>query len=236
MIVAGIGYRRLGFIASLPLIRILETSRVLKVLVYRAYSTRFQFGRQFTNMGSLYDPDLTEVGNNVVIGGGAVVEAHAVSVRRDGTRVYVTAPVKLGNGATIGGVSHVPLGCVIGADAILETGSILAPFTNVPPGEVWGGNPARFLRKRTDTETEGQGAHMNSIAPSQHIVTHAESGELRRLVTDALKLSASESPEELSADTCSSWDSLGQVAIAAAIYDRYGIAIDATQPSSTLEV
>src|SRR5579863_5076557 len=43
VIVAGIGYRRLGIIASLPLVRLLETSRVLKGLVYRAYSTRFQF-------------------------------------------------------------------------------------------------------------------------------------------------------------------------------------------------
>jgi FkbH-like protein len=229
MTIAGVAYRRLAIIGNMPLIRVLEASRVLRLLVYHAYSPRVQFGRQFTNMGSLHDPDLTEVGDNVVIGGRAVVEAHAVSARGDGTLVYVSAPVKLGNGVTVGGVSHVALGCVMGPDSILETGSVLAPFTNVPPGEVWGGNPARFLRKRAELEAREQSAQVISTAAAQNSAIPAGSGELRLLVADALKLSASETSGELSADTCFAWDSLGQVAIAAAIYDHYGVTIDAAQ-------
>ena len=56
--------------------------------------------------------------------------------------------------------SHVLIGArsVICEGAIIESGSILTPGSVVPParripsGELWGGNPAKFIRKLTEHE------------------------------------------------------------------------------------
>jgi len=54
----------------------------------------------------------------------------------------------------------------------------------------------------------------------------AEYERARQLVAFALGIDTAEIPENLSADSCTSWDSLGQVAIASALFDRYGITIN----------
>ncbi len=61
---------------------------------------------------------------------------------------------------------------------------------------------------------------MASVTPSPSVAA------LRELVVAALQLGPGEAPAELSSDTCAAWDSLGQIAIAAALFDRYGIAVD----------
>jgi FkbH-like protein len=50
--------------------------------------------------------------------------------------------------------------------------------------------------------------------------------EVRHLVLEALNLGEHGAPTELSRDQCGAWDSLGQVAIASALFDRYGIEVD----------
>jgi len=35
---------------------------------------------------------------------------------------------------------------------MVAAGALVTPDTRIPSGEVWGGNPARFLRKLTDEE------------------------------------------------------------------------------------
>jgi len=51
---------------------------------------------------------------------------------------------------------------VIGENAVVESGSVVAPFTHIPAGEVWGGNPAGFRRKRDDA---GEAAARIAAAP-----------------------------------------------------------------------
>jgi acetyltransferase-like isoleucine patch superfamily enzyme len=114
----------------------------------RAYSPALHLGSGVINLGFLVDPDLTEVGDNTVIGGGSFLVAHAMVPRRNGTLVFMSAPIKIGHRVTLGGGASVAMGCVIGDDAVLEPSSVMAPFTNIPAGEVWGGHPAAFLRKR----------------------------------------------------------------------------------------
>jgi FkbH-like protein len=122
---------------------------------------------------------------------------------------------------TLGGASRVALGCVIGDDAILEPDSALPPFTNVPAGEVWGGNPARCVRKRDGDEVSD--ARARSVPPRPSALP-AE--DVRQLVVGALGLPTGTPAEELTARSCASWDSLGQVAIASALFDKYGIAVE----------
>jgi carbonic anhydrase/acetyltransferase-like protein (isoleucine patch superfamily) len=58
----------------------------------------------------------------------------------------------VGDGAFVGMGSIVMDGCAIEAGAMLAAGSMLTPGKRVPTGELWGGRPARFMRKLTDVE------------------------------------------------------------------------------------
>jgi len=79
---------------------------------------------------------------------------------------------------------------------------------------------------------------------SEKSIAHGEAEELgaeyeraRQLVAFALGINAAEIPEDRSADSCTLWDSLGQVAIASALFDRYGVTINDQKAShlQTLE-
>ncbi|KAG0491148.1 hypothetical protein HPP92_008011 [Vanilla planifolia] len=43
-------------------------------------------------------------------------------------------------------------GSLVETNSILEAGSVLPPGRRIPTGELWSGNPARFVRKLTDDE------------------------------------------------------------------------------------
>lgn len=227
VVTAVICYRRLAIVHGLPFSYVLGSMPGFSRLAMRAYAPSVSAGRAFVSWGRIYDPDLTEVGDNVVIGGGAAIVAHGMSTRPDGSIVYVSAPIRIGNRVTIGGESRVALGCVIEDDAIVEPGAIVAAMTHIPAGEVWGGNPAQFRRKRDDfgaTESGAETALANGVMqPDGASATPAD--ELRQLVLGALDLDEASAPSDLSSETCSAWDSLGQLVIAAAIFDRYGVVV-----------
>ena len=236
-VVAIVCYRRLAFVQGLPFAPAMGASSIFSRALLRSYSPSVRMGRNGANMGLLYDPDLTEVGDQVVIGAGAVVCAHSLSMRPDGSLVYVSAPIRIGHRVTIGGEARVGLGCVIEDDAIVEPGAVVAALTHIPAGEVWGGNPARLRRKRDDlgaaeampaavavTVPAQPGAAIGALQPNG--TTFNETGELRRLVLAALDLDDAAAPADLSSETCTAWDSLGQLAIAAAIFDRYGVVVN----------
>ena len=43
-------------------------------------------------------------------------------------------------------------GSLVETNSILEAGSVLPPGRRIPTGEIWAGNPARFVRKLTHEE------------------------------------------------------------------------------------
>jgi acetyltransferase-like isoleucine patch superfamily enzyme len=55
------------------------------------------------------------------------------------------APVRIRAGAFIGGNSMVLKGVTVGERSVVCAGSVL--FCDVPPDQIWAGNPARFIRK-----------------------------------------------------------------------------------------
>eukprot|EP00983_Pelagomonas_calceolata_P036067 1128216-Pelagomonas_calceolata.AAC.2 len=57
----------------------------------------------------------------------------------------------------IGARSVVCEGAIIESEAILTPGSVVPPARRIPSGELWGGNPARFIRKLTGNEVGGAG-------------------------------------------------------------------------------
>jgi acetyltransferase-like isoleucine patch superfamily enzyme len=56
-----------------------------------------------------------------------------------------TAPVTIGRRAFVGGHAILLKGSTVGEGAVLGAGSVLR--SRVPDGQVWAGNPARFLRR-----------------------------------------------------------------------------------------
>lgn len=97
------------------------------------------------------------IGSNVLIGEGVSVRdsTHAYSdpnrpIREQGDvygTILIEDDVWIGRGCLIQGR---PEGVTIGRGAILAANSVAS--RSIPAGEVWGGVPARFLKKRTEHE------------------------------------------------------------------------------------
>ncbi|MFZ4694773.1 MAG: acyltransferase [Verrucomicrobiia bacterium] len=54
-------------------------------------------------------------------------------------------PVRIEDGAFIGTNAIILKGVTVGAESVIAAGAVVAK--SIPPGEIWGGNPARFIKK-----------------------------------------------------------------------------------------
>lgn len=63
-------------------------------------------------------------------------------------------PTLVKSGASIGSGSVIICGITIGEDAVIGAGAVVTH--DVPAGEVWVGNPARFLRRATEQGVGGR--------------------------------------------------------------------------------
>ena len=64
------------------------------------------------------------------------------------------APVKIGSKCVIGTHAQVNPGCVIGDKAVIASRAVLPKYTVVPAGEVWGGIPAKCIRRADGSKPE----------------------------------------------------------------------------------
>jgi FkbH-like protein len=216
---------------SLPVTRYMLRLPILSKLVLYSYSPKVFLGRECQIWGYLYDPDLTTIGERAVIGGGTAVSAHSMTTDQDGRLVYTTAPIHIGPRAVIGGESRIALGVRIGTDAIVEAGSVVAPFTSIPDGEIWAGNPATFQRHRfSATAIDRSDKDDQSLSgSSQHVGTASDEDEaaLRLIIAQNIDAPVSDIRDDSSAADYSNWDSLAQLGIAASVRDRFGIELSA---------
>ena len=93
------------------------------------------------------------IGSYVMIGADCKIydtDFHPMNVQdrvgqyRDDTKT-VSKPIVIEDGAFIGGGSYILKGSFIGKNAIIGAGSVVTG--HVPEGEIWAGNPARFIKK-----------------------------------------------------------------------------------------
>jgi acetyltransferase-like isoleucine patch superfamily enzyme len=115
-------------------------------------NARIVIGKNFGMSNSaLYCAEQITIGDNVMIGGSCKIwdtDFHPLDPSRratDPNAGYSTKPITIGNNVFIGGFSIVLKGVTIGDNAIVGAGSVVTK--NIPAGEIWGGNPATFIRK-----------------------------------------------------------------------------------------
>ncbi|MFA5165140.1 MAG: DapH/DapD/GlmU-related protein [Candidatus Omnitrophota bacterium] len=95
------------------------------------------------NSKYIFDATLLEIGDNTVVGGGAIIIGHIVE---RGT--LKLRKVKIGKNVTIGSHSTIMPGCEIGDNAIIGASAVLRKGTKVEPRDIYYGIPAESIRNR----------------------------------------------------------------------------------------
>ncbi|HIF45857.1 MAG TPA: N-acetyltransferase [Candidatus Poseidoniales archaeon] len=95
--------------------------------------------------GTAYIADKTQIGSEVFIGPGAVItnDRHPPSNGR-------WSPIMVADKAIIGANATLVAGIRIGEGSVVAAGAVVTK--DVPPNEVWGGNPAKFLMGKSEYE------------------------------------------------------------------------------------
>jgi UDP-2-acetamido-3-amino-2,3-dideoxy-glucuronate N-acetyltransferase len=100
--------------------------------------------------GGAYVADGTQVGEGVFIGPNATILNDRYPPSRDSTKwEYVSIEER----SVIGGGATILPGLRVGSHAVIAAGSVLTK--NIPSGEVWAGNPAKFHMLRSEYEEAG---------------------------------------------------------------------------------
>lgn len=92
-----------------------------------------------------------EIEDDVTIGGGVKIydnDFHSLDYQTRVERPYddiVSKPVKICKGAFIGAGSYILKGVTVGEKSVVGAGSVVSK--DIPEGEIWAGNPAKFLRR-----------------------------------------------------------------------------------------
>lgn len=93
---------------------------------------------------SLY-PEQIVVGKHVHITMRCIILTHTLDTGRNGIH-WKKGAVEIGDGSFIGANTIICNSVVIGKNVIVGAGSIVTK--SIPDNEIWGGNPARFIKKR----------------------------------------------------------------------------------------
>lgn len=115
------------------------TPSPLNLLFYQMMGMKIGRGTAI-NTTHISDPSLIEIGEKVTLGGSVTVVAH---YGQGG--MLIIAPVKIGDGCTIGLRATVMGGTEIGPGAKVLPHSVVMPKTVIPAGEIWGGIPAQKI-------------------------------------------------------------------------------------------
>lgn len=100
---------------------------------------------------AIYCAEKITIGNNVMIGGSCKIwdtDFHPLNPtqRENSPNLnYLTKPIEIGNNVFIGGFSIILKGVKIGDNSIVGAGSVVCK--DIPENQIWGGNPAKFIKQ-----------------------------------------------------------------------------------------
>lgn len=109
-------------------------------LFYQALGAKL--GANTYSSGIILDPLFVGIGHDSIVGQYALLVPHVIEGEK-----LAHARITIGSHVTIGAHAVVLSGVSIGDGAIVATGAVVAKGTQIGAGEVWGGVPARLLRK-----------------------------------------------------------------------------------------
>ena len=132
---------------ALPSLKWMVPSFVANIY-YQMMGCKVAKGAQI-NSPSVNDCFMVEIGAKTVIGGSAVINGHLFE--RDGIHL---SKVRIGAKVVIGTMAQINPGCIVGDGAVIASKAVLPKFTEVPPGEVWGGIPAKCIRRADGSKPE----------------------------------------------------------------------------------
>ena len=94
--------------------------------------------------------NVVTIGSNINIGGGTKIwdtDFHSLSYseRIGEDKMIVTKPIVIKDGCFIGGNCTILKGVTIGEKSVVGACSVVTK--SIPDGEIWAGNPARFIKK-----------------------------------------------------------------------------------------
>lgn len=135
-------YRKLWLsIAGLPMLP-QQRAKVLRFGGLKVKGCAYIYG------GVLFDtvaPNNIYIGNNVVITAGAKILTHYLDPSVEG-RKFRIGEVHIEDDVFIGVNAIICNSVTIGKGAIIGAGSVITK--DIPPYQVWAGNPARFIKER----------------------------------------------------------------------------------------
>ena len=82
-----------------------------------------------------------------MIGHGAVILGHEVISKRNQIFTRINK-INIKDNVTLGVYSIIMSGVHIGKNSIVQANSLVLTGTKIPENEIWGGNPAKFIKKR----------------------------------------------------------------------------------------
>lgn len=116
-------------------------------LLFRLLGAKLGKNVQF-NSRHVYDATLIEIGDNTVVGGGAIILGHIVERGK-----LKLKRVKIGSNVTIGSHSTIMPGCEIGDGAVIGASAVLLKDTKVGTRDVFFGIPAESIRHKHKPQT-----------------------------------------------------------------------------------
>jgi maltose O-acetyltransferase len=102
----------------------------------------------YISSGTILDSYLVSIGSGSLIGVRAIISAHITEKNH-----LILGPVTIGENVTIGGNSIIAPGATIGDNVIIGVNSLVIKDQKIPSNTVYGGTPARLIRKIDGTES-----------------------------------------------------------------------------------
>jgi acetyltransferase-like isoleucine patch superfamily enzyme len=111
---------------------------------YRLAGAKIGKGVQINTI-NLNDPSMVTIEDNVVVGGGCIINGHLVEKGQ-----IILSRITLKEGSLLGARVTIQPGVTVGKGAVIGTNGLVGKYKTIPAGEVWAGLPARCIKKSSD--------------------------------------------------------------------------------------
>ncbi len=140
--------RVMVFYIGSPLRSVINDHMIFRYLFYRGMGTKLYADTLLASGVVLTDPWAVSIGRHTVVGHEVCISGHQIQDQE-----LFLGWVEVGDDVVIGARSFIWPDVQIGNGAKIAAYSVVTRGTVIPPGEVWGGIPARKLRGASEAQT-----------------------------------------------------------------------------------